>query len=989
MSFAQREWRGWLSPLLLLPWAALVGGCEWFGRPTSTSVVRTVVLSKPIEAMDLSVPSRVELMSEPVRLRAPRLGWVAVAVRVTPTGAAGRPTLRVPAMARRAAAVHVAQVVSVPVDFDTAAYVRQSGEAGSVRSVPRVLLPLAVRPDGTVDLRGVGDGRSPVLVWVEWQVPATARAGEAAGSCDLLDGPAGEVLGSVPVTCGVADLSLADAAPLRFTAPLDWSAVTAADPASVAGVMPRLLNRRDGADRAAVAALDAYERLAHDHGAGLSVGQVQPIVKWPPGRPPAIDWADYDGLVGPWLDGSAFADRRPVGFWPVPEPDGLDGFDLSTQCQYRAAAAEHFDARRWSATNACPIALRVDPASPTTGPMTDATAILLSAEARATLDACPTARAMVPARADQVPLATDGNPSLVSPAELGRLLTRAVGGVGGAGSGGPSQRYLDAADASPDAAVLHGTGDEQDVRSTAWLAFLRGADVVTFGPPLPSTRSPATPVRAGELPWFYPGAWYGAPGPVPTLQLKFLRQAAQDYQVLQLAAAAGDRDAAVAVCRLIAKPVDVRPTDAGTASQVTLLGGTVDPHACDTTRDLLVDRIVARRARGGAATGVTQVDLRTVRWFNAHQRPTAFATGVRWTWAAPGADLAGRVAAAPDPGPGNWVTARVAVQAYDPSDPIATESNPRDGSGTWGGNTLQWRTADGWEPRPPAGYVPVVPACGVRPAEAVARFDLDRAAAATPPGPEGSDPRPPIALTLVDGDDGQAVDCPLVLPVAVSDRLARPVALDGDLSDWSAADAAQLDRPLVRMSSRPSVQGGETRRADHPTSLYTGWSDDDLYVAFRVAGVDTGGGDKGGVRLTRNFTEYRDGRAWGEDLTEVTVQPVYVDDTVGPALHVVCKTGGEEAERQTTPAADWQPFEGAALRYAATVDPAVGVWRGELAIPWSAIAAAGRGRPSLLRFNFAQHVHATGESATWAGPVDRSRDVGMAGLLVLRDGAGR
>jgi hypothetical protein len=39
----------------------------------------------------------------------------------------------------------------------------------------------------------------------------------------------------------------------------------------------------------------------------------------------------------------------------------------------------------------------------------------------------------------------------------------------------------------------------------------------------------------------------------------------------------------------------------------------------------------------------------------------------------------------------------------------------------------------------------------------------------------------------------------------------------------------------------------------------------------------------------------------------------------------------------------------------------------------------------LLRFNFAQHVHTTGQSATWAGPVDFGRDDSFMGLLYLRE----
>ena len=41
--------------------------------------------------------------------------------------------------------------------------------------------------------------------------------------------------------------------------------------------------------------------------------------------------------------------------------------------------------------------------------------------------------------------------------------------------------------------------------------------------------------------------------------------------------------------------------------------------------------------------------------------------------------------------------------------------------------------------------------------------------------------------------------------------------------------------------------------------------------------------------------------------------------------------------------------------------------------------------PKLLRFNFVRHVHSTGQSASWAGPIDFGRDDAFMGLLVVRD----
>jgi hypothetical protein len=131
---------------------------------------------------------------------------------------------------------------------------------------------------------------------------------------------------------------------------------------------------------------------------------------------------------------------------------------------------------------------------------------------------------------------------------------------------------------------------------------------------------------------------------------------------------------------------------------------------------------------------------------------------------------------------------------------------------------------------------------------------------------------------------------------------------------------------------------------------------------------------------------YQFRRAWDEDLAQLLVQPVYNDNSVGPVLHLVVKpTGGHWVERKAdarTNVDPWKPVEGAGIYYACTLD---GDWRGEIRIPWKAITDADRGRPRLLRFNFSQHKNATGESASWAGPVDFGRDDAFMGLIYLRE----
>jgi len=80
----------------------------------------------------------------------------------------------------------------------------------------------------------------------------------------------------------------------------------------------------------------------------------------------------------------------------------------------------------------------------------------------------------------------------------------------------------------------------------------------------------------------------------------------------------------------------------------------------------------------------------------------------------------------------------------------------------------------------------------------------------------------------------------------------------------------------------------------------------------------------------------------------------------------------------------WMAFSGADIRYGFSIDKAI--WRGEVDIPWDAFndpAHQGK-RPPLLRFNFSQHRGTTGESASWAGPVDFGRDESFMGALQIR-----
>jgi hypothetical protein len=238
----------------------------------------------------------------------------------------------------------------------------------------------------------------------------------------------------------------------------------------------------------------------------------------------------------------------------------------------------------------------------------------------------------------------------------------------------------------------------------------------------------------------------------------------------------------------------------------------------------------------------------------------------------------------------------------------------------------------------------------------------------------------PVQVTFTNGYNNKQTPLTLVLPVGNTDRREAGLQIDGLLNDWSADDAIQ-DGPMVKMFNRPALQAGELQAAANPAQVFTTWSEDNFYVAYKLTGIS-----QSANRTVHNEVIFPFRRAWGEDLCQILIQPIYADNTRGPALHVICKPSGAtwiERKGDLRAADPWQAYEGAGIRYWATISGPD--WRGEVAIPWKAINAPDKRLPVMLRFNFIQHVQDTGESSSWAGPVDSGGDDEFTGVLVLRE----
>src|SRR4029079_10052595 len=99
-----------------------------------------------------------------------------------------------------------------------------------------------------------------------------------------------------------------------------------------------------------------------------------------------------------------------------------------------------------------------------------------------------------------------------------------------------------------------------------------------WGSPLPRAPSSGEPADPNELVWFYPGSWFGVDEPVPSIQLKWLRRAQQDYEYLWLARRRWQIVNARGMARLITKPVEIQPNQF-TDPTYAMMSGTADPEA--------------------------------------------------------------------------------------------------------------------------------------------------------------------------------------------------------------------------------------------------------------------------------------------------------------------------------------------------------------------------------------------------------------------------
>lgn len=435
------------------------------------------------------------------------------------------------------------------------------------------------------------------------------------------------------------------------------------------------------------------------------------------------------------------------------------------------------------------------------------------------------------------------------------------------------------------AASRNPRGEEMAIRTAGLDANLQGIRSIHW-------RDPAG-VFPQSLPWFYPGNRFGQQQPVQSIWLKFMRQSEQDGEYLRLAEQRGQGDVAQKIARLM-----VHQRQRAFEPFQTPADEQTDKDRLGQGRQLLVELIEAYDpAHPASEEQKRQLKLNLAEWMAEHGRPMMLPRWTHWTW---------------DPHTPGQLDLELGVDIFNPSDNQATRSTLR-----WSGTPVGWRNVD------PPTVIPQMPAHQLTHAVLKNSFDATTFHVTT----TGS-----MQAMVISGFDGASSALDAQLPVASCDRRTGSPIIDGSLTDWSTDDTA-FNGNLIYSSPG---NNGTIRKTASQAGVYTNFSSDALFVAFRLNQV-----------------------ASASAQCRLLIQ----------TLHVTCAPNGQ-----------YQGPDG--IRYAATLVD--GIWRGELAIPWSVIG--NKGMPTTLRFNFLRH-DADGWSSV-AGPVGGNENDAITGILVLRDGPG-
>jgi len=805
------------------------------------------------------------------------------------------------------------------------------------------------QPPPTIDVaRG---GR--LALWIDVRVPRGARAGEYSGTITLESSTHAPWSAGLELT--VHDFVLPDARPVIAAGGIDHADLFAlmvrekGEPA-----LPARLDRTRPRIRRGLAVLRELMRTAHRHRLDLFDTRIRPGLKRDSAGRVKLAWDDYDAIVMPYLDGTAFDDRLACPAWPVPFSDGFP-----PPAPYGGLDSEAYATTAGGLVTDCREHFASMPAAnermflwPYRGPVTEeayGSSLRLARIARA-------ADAETPLLC-RLPLKPPATTGWTVPGGLADLVDASA----------PPGEWLDPSAAR--AAAMHplkGTwlspgkppyvpslgvlASPADVRAFPWFALkyrcagLLLADVLHWGGAETADREALFAAEgSAQTRLFYPGQ----NTPLASVRLKRLRRGLQDLAYLSILRQRGRAEIANSI---IDGMVRYAGLDAAGDNYLDprLDGWAQSGAAWRQMRRLLaaevLDAIHPEKAEGQRlleqrlAWQTFDENVHQVRVEQVRSRVEPASVGD------------GRIES---------LEMTVLLDLYNEYG-RAVELSAR-----LEGLPPGWQTGDPVRPSPfsPRQRRTVrIRATGRQvPATADAKIDAS-------------------VVLAVDRDPPRQIDA--AVPFLLVGRAAETPRIDGVLDDWPmrAGNTAGNFRLVGRRGRGGQARGGPAKRQ---TQVFVVQDERNLYVAFRCE-------SPGSTPLTARsdtLVRYEQLMAHGEDLVEAILDPG--GDAAGPEdlFHILVKANGvlitDRGVHSDPPLGPWRPWSaGAAAAVGITRD----AWTVELAIPRSAFGEEGAAK--FWGVNFARFAPGGAEASSWSGAPRYFYDARNLGTMFFTPTAG-
>ncbi len=842
--------------------------------------------------------------------------------------------------------VHIFHMRPVTVTRYPPWYLRVVGQAPAAAGIYDPLVPLETGPDATGLSAQAGQRQA---FWVDLRVGHTAVPGRYSMTIRL-ESDTHETV-ELRVRLDVIDLVLPDRLPLVVAGGFDHRQIYRAFVRRLGEpFVPTVLNRRNPQVRQGLVRIRELMVLAHRHRIDLFETALRPVMKRNLDGSIRLDWSDYDAIVTPYLDGSAFADRIGVRLWPLPVcrqwPDSAD-YGHARQEAYldlfgdlTRLAWDHF--RQIGASDKAVLWPWRGPVGPAGHEMQD----LLARRARhvaADLPILSTLPLFLPVKTGwRLPEGMAGRTDLLAPpADWFSTLPQPASGL--ESPPGFAGRWLSPG-TPPYLPSLGLVASAADVRAIPWFALQYRCKGLLLRDVLHWT-APTSRAQAGaQTRLFYPGGEFGSDQVLPSVRLKRLRRGLEDVALLWILQQRDLQGVARSFVESMTRYAGLHA--AGDHYLDPRLNGWVqDPLAWRLARELML-REAMQAVHPDTAMGPAERSAMQLRW----QQLTERTRKVRVERVRSQARAYRPVAAAPDAGEKMQIVSRVDL---------------------YNEHGREVRVALAYENLPAEiqaqGPVEVVLAPGQR-VEAIL-------VAVAPIRRFPGNGKANLSIR-VDCDVEPARSLAVDLPLVHAGPIAGQPVIDGKLNDWPLRLGSQASD--FSLLGRRGLQGEGL--ASQQTDVFVIADDENLYFAFRCHEPEM----DALTAQPSNIIRYQQLMAVGEDLVEIVLDPGQRAVDAEGLFHLLVKPNGvlrsEYGIHCKPPLGQARPWPVPAQVAVAREQAA---WVVELRIPLSAFPE--ENPPRFWGINFTRYRPRGAEASNWAGAKRYYYHPKNLGTMILPD----